>query len=258
MAAMMQMLLAVGGGGGGFTPLTGLTGLIGWWDASVTASLTITGGTNVNSVADQSGGGNTMNKVGSSNFPQYNATGFNTSHPAIVFSGSALAALGCASFPMGSGNSLTVFYVGTLAEFGSSGNGRFVSYSLPGVHDDFNFVGTWQFSTSSPVDTTKINFFRNSVNVNKSGLTASPAGHRIILTIDSGGGITLYVDGVSVATGTSGGNWNSGGSLSWGRDAFTDAAYMSMTAAELGVATGFSNATTVGQLDTYLKTKWGL
>jgi hypothetical protein len=77
---------ASGSGGGGSGP-PGVTGLIGVWDASVTASLSLSG-TDILAVADQSGAGNHLTwPGGASTKAVYNATGFNTSYPTIDFSG---------------------------------------------------------------------------------------------------------------------------------------------------------------------------
>lgn len=239
-----------------FTPAS-ITGKIGWWDASVAASFTFNSGSNISAVADQSGNSSNMAKAGSSNWPAYQATGLN-SRPCIQFTATSIAALQCASFAMGTGNTLTVWYVGTLAQAGSNGFARYFSYSaLPGTNDDWNYAGSWSFNTNSPASATAFNFQRNSISAAGTG-NASPAVNRIILTIDSSGHMTAYVNGVSAATATSTGNWVSGGTIGWGRNGYGNFNYATCQAQELGVATSYADATTVGKLDTYLKNKWGL
>jgi hypothetical protein len=116
----------VGGGGGGY----GLTGLIGWWDASVTASLTLSG-SNISSAADQSGTGNDLTSSGTGGSPPtYNATGFNSSHPTMTFS-SAGTYLVKSGFAFGTGNTLTVAFVGQFTS-SSSSYGRIASYFSTG------------------------------------------------------------------------------------------------------------------------------
>jgi hypothetical protein len=96
-----------------------VSGLIGWWDCRVAASLTLSG-SNVVSVADLSGGGQTIAAVGSAN-STYSATGFDGgTKPGIEFSGNA--ALETASgFPMGTGNTMTAWFIGTLRNDGAGG-----------------------------------------------------------------------------------------------------------------------------------------
>ena len=247
-----------GGGGGGFTPAS-LTGLIGWWDASVLPSLSLTGA-DINSVADQSGGGRTMSWTGFVK-PTYSATGFNSTKPAIlVANGSALiSALG---FPMGTGNTLTAWHVGTMCNSsGSDPDARAMTYFALGASTDFDNVGSWAVYRNG--STTQVASFIRNLNIASTAatVTAYPAPHRFIYTINSSGAMTLYIDGVSRATATAAGNWISGGILHIGNYAVAGGGggrFWSGQIAEAGVATGFSDATVVAQLDTYLKDKWGL
>ncbi len=224
-------------------------GLLGWWDTSVTASLSLTGSA-INSITDQSGNSQTLSFVNAK--PTYSATGFNTSFPALTTNGSSTA-LEKTSFPMGVGNTFTAWFVGTLAT--ASQFGRALSYTSAGI-DDGNNVGSWTLFRSN--SNTVIGVARNSLSANSNSLTASPAGHRILLTINSSGVMTIYGDGVASSTTTSAGNWVTGGAFAIGRRGANGFDYGGYTIAEAGVATGFSDATAAAALDTRLKAKWGL
>jgi hypothetical protein len=101
----------------------------------------------------------------------------------------------------------------------------------------------------------------NEISLTRNGgyvvstLSASPVPYRIIVTISAAGATALYVNGVVTNGSATSGNWGAGTSqlfLHWYGN------YWAGPIAEAGIATGFSNAATVGQLDTYLKNKWGL
>jgi hypothetical protein len=244
--------------GAPFTP-TLLTGLVGWWDASVTASLDLTGA-NINSVANQVGGGLAMNGAVGYGNATYSATGFNSSKPAmLVANGTSLAT--AAGFPMGTGNTLTVWYVGTMCNPTGSdpGDCRVLDYIAVGSTQDFDNDGSWAaYRNGSSTQTAS--FIRNTVAATTAAtITAYPAPHRFIYTINSSGLITLYVDGVSMATATKSGNWVSGGTAQIGfryRTGGGGGHFWSGPIAEAGIATGFSVATVVAQLDRYLTNKW--
>jgi hypothetical protein len=228
-----------------FSPAV-LSGLAGWWDTSVTASLSLTG-SSVNSITDQSGGGQTMNWANAK--PTYNATGFNTTKPGMLFnSGSGTGLVTASGFPMGTGTTLTMWYVGTMPT--SGGTGRACSYNAPGQFD-WNNTGSWGMGGNP----TTCFLIRNSTQ-SQFTASASPAGHRFIATVTSGGVMTVYVDGVANTPATSSGNWVSAGTVSFGTQGGTD--FWSGTISEAGVATSYSDASVVAALDTFLKNKWGL
>lgn len=237
-----------------FTPVN-LTGLIGWWDASVTASLSLTG-SDINSVADQSGGAHTMNWTGFLK-PTYSATGFNSTKPAILL-GSGSALVTASGFPMGTGNTLTAWHVGTMCNSsGSDTDARVLDYKSAGA--DYNNDGSWA-AYRAGTSTQSASFIRNLIAATTAAsFAAYPAPHRFIYTIDSSGVMTIYVDGVASATATKSGNWVSGGVAQIGLHLNTAGGnFWSGPIAEAGIATGYSDAATVGQLDNYLKSKWGL
>lgn len=237
-----------------------ITGVIGWWDLSVPSSITASAGTanNLTSIADQSGLGNTMTFVPGITKPDYNAaTGFNSSFPGFATNSSFTSALEAPSFPMGTGNTLTFWFVGTLTFNNPASNfGRVISYTKPGSTDDGNNAGSW--TTHDPNSTTAQGFTRNSVTITKTGLTAAFAGHVIIGTINSSGVMTLYVDGAASSTSTSSGNWVTAGKAALGRRGGNAFDYGNNVYAEAGISTDFTNSTTVSSFTNCLKTKWGL
>ena len=225
----------------------GVTGMLGWWDASVTASLSLTG-SDINSVADQSGGSNNLTWYFAK--PTYSATGLG-GYPAINMAGGK--ALTKTSFPMGTGNTLTWFFVGRLGLSSSSSSGRYLSYASTSNANDYDDVQSWMVFRAS--STTQMTFYRNATSTAKT-TTAHPAVHRFIGTVNSSGVMTLYIDNVASTTATLAGNWSSLGTFIVGSNLSTE--FIDTDFGEIGVATGYSDATAVGLLDAYLKTKWGL
>lgn len=227
-----------------------LTGLIGWWDASVTASLTLSG-TDILNVADQSGGSNGLTWTGFAK-PIYNATGFN-SKPAFTFNGSLANAFTNTSFPLGTGNTLTCWYVGNLTSATAYTDAGIISYTGAGQAADWQNLGSFVVSRPGSSATNQ-QITRNVVIANVP--CSANANHRVIATINSSGVMTMYIDGVAQTPNTCSGNWTSPGTLNIGRS--QGAAYWSGPVGEIGIATDYSDATTVAQLDIYLKNKWGL
>ncbi len=236
---MLGGLLSVSGGGGGLSPL-GLIGLIGWWDTSVTASMTLSG-SNITNIADQSGLGHGLIGAGT---VVYSATAFNTSFPGAQFINGNSGAL-AAGLPLGTGNTLTAWFVGTLGTGASSASGRIMSYNeaADSIHFDFNSPGSWVLGAGGTF--TGVDLNRNNTHASATGLTASPAGHVVIITIDSSGVMTVYADGVPSTTGTSSGNWVSNpGYFGVGRQPAYVTDFWYGVLAEWGVATGFTNLRT--------------
>ena len=251
----MGTLLLLGAGGKGAVaaapsnPSTILTGLIGWWDASVTASLTLSG-SSIDAVADQSGNGRTLVPQGAAGTrPTYNATGFN-SLPSMMFANASQQRLGV-TLPFGGGSSMTIFFVGVMGS--SDTYARVLSFTASGsIHDYDNNAS---FTLHRNASNAELSMSRNNTAAIKATSTSTP--HRVIGTISSAGVREIYVDGVatsnpttSAAFGATGGFVVGGSHLdtSWWRD----------FVAECGVATGYSDATTAAALDTYLRVKWGL
>jgi hypothetical protein len=245
-------------GGGAFTPAS-LTGLVLWVDASVAASLTLSG-SNVMNFADQSGAGNHLADLGSGVPCVYSATGFNTTYPTINFANSnSTGGLQKASgFTMGTGNTLTAFFVGSFVATGGTGSGRLFSYFAgAGGQHDYDNLASWNISQDA--SSTTVDYVRNSVVPVAATFGASGTPHRCIVTGDSSGNTKMYIDGVATSGSVSNAAFATGGQLRMGMpDQLTGSARWHGVVSEAGIATGFTNATDVAKLDTYLKNKWGL
>lgn len=232
-----------------FTPAS-LTGLIGWWDMSASANYTISG-TQVVSMVDKSGAGNTLGDGSTAQKPTYNATLLN-GRPSLQCDGT-VTHIDNTAFPIGTGNTLTVFGVAILSA--TCGNyGRLIGYGPPGFFDNNN-NSSWCFLRSSTVAQM---FFNRNVTGTPVINTSYTTPHRFIATVNSSGVMTVYIDGVASSTATLSANWITGGTLSVGGNVGSTAAKWASAISEIGVATGFTNATDVTSLDNYLKTKWGL
>jgi hypothetical protein len=244
------------GGGGGITPILpdSLAGVIGWWDSSVFASMHLTG-SGVDYILDQSGGSQTMNAV--NDYSNYSATGFN-GKPGITTNIALFSAFETASaFPMGTGNTLTAWFVGTNAGASSDSSARYLSYGDFGISDDTS-VGKWCINVNG-TNQNLIDVSRNSGVVTPVDVTISTGNRIVIVTIDSSGVITMYLDGVANTLQTVSGNWVSAGKLALGRKATTNTrVFISATFAEWGVSTALHTPTQCAGLYAGLKTKWGL
>jgi hypothetical protein len=95
-------------------------------------------------------------------------------------------------------------------------------------------------------------FIRNFAFPRVVGRSLYPAAHIFIVTVSAAGQMKIYCDNVLGDTSSQSGNWVSGGKISVGRQG-PNGNYLKGTFAGAGVATGFSDATAVGQLDTYLR-----
>ena len=238
-----------GGGGGPFTPAS-LTGLIGWWDTSVFASMSLLGGTDINTMLDQSGAVNTMSAF--NQYPFYSATGLNT-RPAMLLN-SGTKALHKTSFALGTGNTLTVFCVATLDSAGTGAYGRLLSYKAATGSNDADNNGSFMFARDNANNGMAL--YRNGSAATKA--MAANATFRCIATIDASGVMTIYIDGAPATGGALNAAFVSGGELAIGCQAIAWNSAWKGAIAEIGIATGFTNATDVASLDTYLKNKWGL
>jgi hypothetical protein len=243
-------------GGGGGPP--GVTGLIGWWDASAASSLSLSG-SNVNSIADQSGQGNNLSAASP---PVYSATGLN-SRPSMDFSGTTGAGLIKNSFAFGTGNTLTVFFVGQFTKLFSTAYGRAVSLSAGPGYTGITGTTTdqdnnYSFSLGQEGTGDNIVLYRNASIADRS-FPGDGTPHRCIATIDSSGVMTIYVDGVATTGNTLNTAFASGGQLQIGNVSSTGSnAHWHGQLSEIGISPNFTNSTNVAALDTFLKTKWGL
>jgi hypothetical protein len=229
-----------------------LTGLIGWWDASIYASLGLTGST-IDTVADQSGAGNNLGAFGANAKPTYNATGFN-SRPAMIFSRAADSALGLDPFPMGTGNTLTFWWVATRT-VATENNARSLSYTAAGQSHDWTNAPSWAATFTNLNE--DMHLERHSLQTPISESASAGAPTRFIGTIDSSGAMVIYVNGIATSPTIAAGNWTTGGGLVVGRGKF-DTASWDGAVAECGIATGYHGASVIAQLDEFLAYKWGI
>lgn len=247
---------------GPISPLPELTGLIGWWDTSVADSITTIvdgfGNTELTGLADQSGHGRDLTQTFGGNPPNFSAHAFNSSFPGMSFSGSNLQQLGVTNFPV-TGPTLTVFAAVTALNGGSMDTaGRMISYTAPTQTHDYQNVGS--FTIQRDGTTSGFTLKRNSI-ASPDGTLGYATPRRVIATIKSDGTMTVYVDGIASSTATSPGSFVPNGSLSIGGSVFDSSIFGGFfhgVIAEIGVATGYSDATTVGLLDAYLKSRWGM
>jgi hypothetical protein len=241
-----------GGGAGGFTP-SSLTGLIGWWDANDTPTLSLSGADLV-SIADKSGNSNTMSSGAAR--PTYSATSFNGRPGISFYAGSTLTK---STFGMGTGNTLTVGAVLSLTNNASSTTayGRVLSYNAAGASHDFDNNGSWVIARDNL--TSNLIFVRNNAGPASTAYGyATPK--RVICTIKSDGTETIYINNVATSASASAANWVSAGDMDAGTSLHDSSGSGGLDGimGEWIVATGYSDATTVASLDTYLKNKWGL
>lgn len=254
--AMLPGLAGLAGKGavatGGGAPTPPLSNMVGWWDASVTSSFTLSS-TTVTAWADQTGttGSNLGDGVATANRPTYSATSFNTSYPGVTFSGGHSIVSQSNSFKMGTGNELTFYVVGTMTS-ATSNFGRTLSY-YSNVASDYSDPGNWIFIRNGTAQQTAI--MRNSVLVSQNMTYATPT--IWIGTIDSSGVITIYTNNVASTTGTSSGNWRNNGTLGVGASV-SDGGTLDGIIAEAGISTSYINSTAVTTLYNSLKTKWGM
>jgi hypothetical protein len=231
----------------GWTPAS-LTGILSWWDASVFASMTFSGST-ILTVADQGPSGKTLGQNGAIARPTYNATGFN-GLPAMMFAANPGQVLCADTFPMGTGNTMTIWMVGYYTS-NSINYARLLSYTSSSGHD-YNSVGSWCLDRVGV--TTTVQMERNAQLAGGTILYSTPV--RIIVTVTAAGLITVYVNGTALNSGTSSGNWITNGSFVLGCGKF-ETNYMDGAIGEAGVATGLASAADIAKLDNYLAGKWG-
>ncbi len=231
---------------------TSLTNLIGWYDANVFASLTLSG-SNCTAIADQSGFGSGVALGSFGGTVTYSATSFN-GKPGLTFSSGNSAVLEGHPFPMGTGSTMTAWAVCKMTG-ASTSSGRILSYAKTISSEDFDNIGS--FAVGSGSTPNNVDFNRNNVH-STNGTLAASTNYRFIFTVDSSGNMTTFVNGVPATSGVSNGAWGDGGYFDLGRQAARADNFWFGTLAEAGVARGFSDYATVLGLDLYLKNKWGL
>lgn len=244
MTAPIQQLLLMTGAGA-YVPLPGswLVQL----DASLLSSVTIGGGNAVTAWADATGNGVILDDSSGGGTPVYSATGGANSKPTLTFSSGAR--LTKSSFAMGTSNELTVAWVGSM-NAATDAYGMPIVYTGGGNHAN---TGAWYFSREST--NAQFRFNRNASALNASMVYDTT--YRVIMTIDSSGSMTLYVNGVATTGATAAGNWISGAALTLG-ELLTNPGLRRFvgTCSFVGVSDVFRNSTGVATLDAILQAKW--
>lgn len=225
--------------------------VVGNWDASVTASLTLGAGNKVTNWADNSGFGNNLGDGTTTAKPVYSATSFNTGFPGLATANASGSIVG-SNFAFGTGNTATFYYVGTFNSL-SSVNGRIFAY-WDGSNSDFSSVGSFIFLRPGGTQTAAI--MRATIQTTASAMTYD-APTIWIGTISSAGVMTLYTNGVAGITNTSSGNFVSNGRVSLA-SSISDVSGVTGQLAEAALSNGFTNSTNVATLYNCLKVKWGL
>lgn len=236
---------------GGVTGPGSITNVVGWWDAQVAASLSLSG-SNITGWADQSGHGSNLSVLSGSNSPTYNATGLN-SKPTAAFSKSGTTGLICNAFPLGTGNTLTFWAVCTFTT-NTDANGRIISYTAVGQTHDYNNAASFDCERKGLNAPLQMN--HNNVGMGFAADFPTTA-CRLIGTIDSGGVMRYYVNAsLQITSASSTGNWTNLGALCMGVGKL-DTQYWDGNISEMGVSTNYSDATMVSAIDTALASKWG-
>lgn len=199
---------AAAGNQGGFSPADFGADLIGWWDASNTGSLTLSGA-DVTQWSDLSGNGEHVTQSNTGRYPQYSATGFDSAYPGLTFSDDYLI---CNSFACVSDNTITAVAVATMTS-GAASSGRLVGYTGPTATTDFGF------STKSGIliarnGSAQSVFGYRDANLGVGTVTYSTP-HAIISQFD-GTNHTMYIDNVAGTPVAHTNNFEAGGILIFG------------------------------------------
>lgn len=221
------------------------------------SSIHYSSGVIISSVDDQSG---STNHLTATNTVTYSATGFNTSFPAFVYVDTDTPKLMKTSFPMGTGNTITLFAVYTPTTTGNSrnNNARVLSYNAGGEAHDWDNDASFSLQRNGS-STTSILYYRNFAANTFTVTDNTP--RRLIVTQKSDGTTAVYVNGSASAGSIGVHNFVTNGGFglaSSQNDTDSLGGCFNGAVAEAGVATGWHDATTIGSLDTYLKNKWGM
>lgn len=222
--------------------------VLGNWDTSVFSSITVNTGV-VTNFADVSGQGNNFGDGVITNKPTYSATAL-ASRPALVFT-AAQQLNNTNVFPMGTGNTLTFYWVGTLSSSVTNAYSRLLSYGAAGTDSS---VGTFYLAREALGQ--QVRFDRNAQAIISNVTYATPM--RLIGTVTSGGALTLYLNGVAASGATQAGNWVTGGNLAIGASFYNAGTFYTGLISEVAIANGFTNSTNVAIIDNCLKVKWGM
>jgi hypothetical protein len=130
---------------------------------------------------------------------------------------------------------------------------RIISYFGGGSNDANNNTS---FLVSRDNTTNAIVLYRNANIASRAVTTGVPV--RVIATVSSSGVETIYINGVATTGATLNAAFGASGTLAIGMTAHDNLSNWIGQISEIGVATGYSDATAAAALETYLKNKWGL
>jgi hypothetical protein len=239
----------------GFSVLA-LPGLIGWYDASVAASMKTTGGgTAINGQVvetwqDQSSAGNHLTVTAGNSAPTLNTTGMNTSFPTVVFNNTGPNGLSKSSYAIGTGNKLTAFVVATMAT-GVLNYARLLAYTDPAASASFDNIGSAAILLRD-VGNSAINSAADGIFCTPASLPLdTPA---IFGAIYTGSVFSVYMNNVRAGTGSSySGAFDTGGKLGIGESGSVWHGRVSEI-----IICNADNTTDATNIYSYLQSKWGL
>ena len=239
-------------GAGAWSP-SDLSGLLAWYDASDSGSLTLTGSL-VDQWNDLSGNGNHFTASGTAR-PTYGATSFNTSKPGITFDGGDAISKATSSY--GGGTVLSAFVVGTYANNAGGAYDRMLSYSMGS--NDYSNANSAAFLLQDNTNLAIQGFRGNAAKSTSAALTAGTA-YRFGSVFD-GTNHTIYINNSASSAVSSTGTFGANGLISFGAEppALTAATWTGIVA-EIILCTDdlTAGSTARSDMDNYFTTRWGL
>lgn len=238
-----------------FNPTSLITGAGGFWraDKGVTQSSGVTGW------ADQSTQGNNLSVLGGSQTnPAFSATGFNSSHPAIIMGDGGTAGLSV-TFVLNS-TTLSIFVLLQLASGNTQNNGRFCSLLGANTGHDYDQTNSVEFDQGSPPG--EFNVTQNlgqQGNGGSAGPSLTGNGLYLLGATFDGTNANRWSAGAVVGSATS--NTNTFGASSpasgWYVGSATGGSAGGAALAFIGITERAMNTTDWGNLKSWSNSNWG-
>jgi hypothetical protein len=244
---------AAGNGGGppAWTPADLGADLVGWYDASDSGTLTLSG-SEVTQWDDKSGGGYDLSQGTSARRPIYGATSFNSSYPGLTFNTSSLATGVGAFAGFNTITSFSVFFVCTVTS-GIAGGGRLISLSR---NNDFDYTDARDFMIYWSGGTYTITTYRAA---GLSSISMSADNPSAVGSICDGVNNTMYIDnsagspvGVTATVG------DGSDTLRIGEAVMLSSEYWKGVISEVVLVKKALDSTERSDLQSYFAAKWGL